>query len=58
MNRTVRWVVAIAVLQAVLVGVYWRVEHQRALQTAESLGISVRTLRNKLNEYRQEGVDI
>lgn len=27
-------------------------------QTAESLGISVRTLRNKLNEYRQEGVDI
>ncbi|MBN2415879.1 sigma-54-dependent Fis family transcriptional regulator [bacterium] len=27
-------------------------------QTAEALGISVRTLRNKLNEYRQEGVDI
>ncbi len=27
-------------------------------QTAEMLGISVRTLRNKLNEYRGEGVDI
>ncbi|MEJ2628394.1 MAG: sigma-54 dependent transcriptional regulator [bacterium] len=27
-------------------------------ETAESLGISVRTLRNKLNEYRKEGIDI
>ena len=26
--------------------------------TANMLGISVRTLRNKLNEYRQEGIDI
>jgi DNA-binding NtrC family response regulator len=27
-------------------------------QAAETLGISVRTLRNKLNEYRKQGVDI
>ena len=27
-------------------------------KTAEILGITVRTLRNKLNEYRQEGVDL
>ncbi|MCK5145997.1 sigma-54-dependent Fis family transcriptional regulator [bacterium] len=27
-------------------------------KTADILGISVRTLRNKLNEYRQEGIDI
>ncbi|WP_029893505.1 sigma-54 dependent transcriptional regulator [Desulfohalovibrio reitneri] len=27
-------------------------------QAAETLGISVRTLRNKLNEYRKQGIDI
>ena len=27
-------------------------------KTAELLGISVRTLRNKLNEYRKEGIEI
>ncbi|RKY80258.1 hypothetical protein DRQ07_05635, partial [candidate division KSB1 bacterium] len=27
-------------------------------KTAELLGISVRTLRNKLNEYRNEGVAV
>jgi len=27
-------------------------------ETAKSLGISVRTLRNKLNEYRKEGIDV
>jgi DNA-binding NtrC family response regulator len=27
-------------------------------KTADVLGISVRTLRNKLNEYRKEGIDI
>lgn len=27
-------------------------------KTAEKLGISVRTLRNKLNEYRNEGIDV
>ncbi|MFO7890157.1 MAG: sigma-54 dependent transcriptional regulator [bacterium] len=27
-------------------------------ETAENLGISVRTLRNKLNEYRKEGIDV
>lgn len=35
-------------------------EHQKQnrTKTAEILGISVRTLRNKLNEYRQEGLTI
>jgi DNA-binding protein Fis len=27
-------------------------------QAAEMLGISVRTLRNKLNEYRSRGLDV
>jgi thiol-disulfide isomerase/thioredoxin len=39
MNRTVRWVVAIVLLQAMLVGVYWLVEHQRASKTEEPLGM-------------------
>lgn len=34
-----------------------RLDGHRA-QTAESLGISIRTLRNKLNEYRLQGVEI
>ncbi len=38
MNRNARWVLAIAALQATLVGVYCLVEHQRAPKTDESLG--------------------
>ena len=30
-------------------------QNQNRTKTAEVLGISVRTLRNKLNEYREEG---
>lgn len=39
MSRTARWVLAIALLQAGLVGVYWLVEHQRASGPEERLGI-------------------
>jgi len=38
MSRTARWVLAIALLQAALVGVYWLVEHQRAPKVDEPLG--------------------
>lgn len=38
MNRTARWVLAIAALQAVLAGAYWLIEHQRALTSDDSLG--------------------
>jgi thiol-disulfide isomerase/thioredoxin len=38
MNRSARWVLSIALVQATLLGVYWLVEHQRAPSTAESLG--------------------
>jgi len=38
MRRTARWALVIALLQAVLVGVYWLVEHQRAPKTDGSLG--------------------
>lgn len=38
MSRAARWVLAMAALQAALVGVYWLVEHQRAPKTDESLG--------------------
>lgn len=38
MSRTARWVLAIAALQAALVGVYSLVEHQRAPKTDQSLG--------------------
>jgi thiol-disulfide isomerase/thioredoxin len=38
MSRTARWVLAIAALQAALVGVYWLVEHQRAPKANDSLG--------------------
>jgi len=38
MSRTARWVLAIAALQAALVGMYWLIEHQRAPKTEEPLG--------------------
>lgn len=38
MSRTARWVLVIALLQAVLVGAYWLVEHQRAPKVDEPLG--------------------
>jgi len=38
MKRTARWVLVIALLQAVLVGAYWLVEHRRASMTEERLG--------------------
>lgn len=38
MNRTARWVLAIALLQAPAIGVYWFVEHQRTPKTGASLG--------------------
>jgi len=39
MSRTARWVLAIALLQAALVGVYLLVEHQRESKAEERLGI-------------------
>lgn len=38
MRRTGRWVMAVALAQASLIGLYWLVEHQRAPSTVESLG--------------------
>lgn len=38
MNRTVRWILAVAMLQSAAIGLYWFVEHQRAPRTSASLG--------------------
>lgn len=38
MTRSARWVLAIALLQAALVGVYWHVEHQRDSESQQRLG--------------------
>ena len=38
MNRTARWTLSIAVVQAALLGLYWLVEHQRTPNAPESLG--------------------
>lgn len=38
MNRTGRWVLAIALVQAALIGAYRFVEHERAPKSAVSLG--------------------
>ncbi|MBK6766429.1 MAG: sigma-54-dependent Fis family transcriptional regulator [bacterium] len=35
-----------------------RVHENNRTKTAESLGISIRTLRNKLREYREEGISV
>ena len=35
-----------------------REQENNRTKTADILGISVRTLRNKLNEYRKEGIDV
>ncbi len=35
-----------------------RVHENNRTKTAESLGISIRTLRNKLREYREEGITV
>ena len=29
MNKTARWVLAVIAVQTVIIGVYWRIEHQR-----------------------------
>lgn len=59
MSRTIRWVLALGLLQVALLGVYWLVEHDRSPNTARSLGTEPPQPMNRplpsLNVVRRDG---